>query len=39
MSQPVNADIVEVIFRKIQLKSASETSDSARKLIPAQSSD
>jgi len=39
MSQPVNADVVEVIFGKIQSESAPETSDSASKFIPAQNSD
>jgi hypothetical protein len=39
MSQPFNADIVEVIVGEIQLESALKISDSSRKLIPAQSSD
>jgi len=39
MSQPVNADIIEVIFRKIQPESAPEILDSSLKLVPAQRSD
>ena len=39
MSQPVDADVVEIIFAKIQLKSAFETFDSFLKLVLAQGSD
>ena len=35
MSQSVNAEVVEVIVGKIQLKSPSEISDSSLKFVPA----
>lgn len=39
MSQSVNADIIEVIFRKIQPESAPEIPDASLKLVSAQYSD
>ena len=39
MSQSVNANIIEVVFSKIQLESASEISDSFFKLDSAQRGD
>jgi len=39
MPEPVNAQIVEVIIGKIQLKSASEIPDSPFEFVPAQSRD
>jgi len=35
--EPVNAEIVEVIIGKIQLKSASEIPDAPLEFVPAQS--
>ena len=37
MAQPVNTEVVEVVFGKIQLETASERPDSSLKLVPAQS--
>jgi len=38
MSESFNADVVEVVFGKIQLESAPEISDSSFQFVSAQSS-
>ena len=38
MSQPVNAEVIKIIFSKIQFKSASEIFDTSLKFVPTQGS-